>query len=360
MRAILWCTAAVLVASSASGEVPYNSDPDPNRPTLPVHPPALKPEDARPRAAAKSVINGITVVDVLFAAGFVFSGGDYGNEPAVTANPVNPDQIVLTSFSGSAWPSGNRSLFYSADRGNTWTYSLSIPPPPGTSGPGCPCDQTVDWDRDGRLYGTFLLFDSISAVYSAQTTTPTVASSWTYRVESGAAQKTNLPALAYPDQPWVWSGPLVGDPTKTGTEKAFNASFASMWGNVSLLMNTIGMAVVFAILLVTANAMMMSARERTREVAVLKTIGFSDGRLFALVLSEEGASALTGEAAAVQFVMDAFGHLKAIGHTAGAKALLDKAGVAPDAGVVGLDGEGFVKAAAKRFFDREPLVRPAP
>src|SRR6185436_12475561 len=84
------------------------------------------------------------------------------------------------------------------------------------------------------------------------------------------------------------------DPTKTGTEKAFNASFASMWGNVSLLMNTIGMAVVFAILLVTANAMMMSARERTREVAVLKTIGFSDGRLFALVMLEAGVITLTG------------------------------------------------------------------
>ena len=69
-------------------------------------------------------------------------------------------------------------------------------------------------------------------------------------------------------------------PTKTGTEQAFNASFATMWGNVSLLMGTIGMAVVFAILLVTANAMMMSARERTGEVAVLKTIGFTDRRLF--------------------------------------------------------------------------------
>ena len=78
------------------------------------------------------------------------------------------------------------------------------------------------------------------------------------------------------------------DPTKTGTEQAFSASFATMWGNVSLLMNTIGMAVVFAILLVTANAMMMSARERTREIAVLKTIGFTDGRLFGLVMLESG------------------------------------------------------------------------
>jgi putative ABC transport system permease protein len=82
--------------------------------------------------------------------------------------------------------------------------------------------------------------------------------------------------------------------TKTGTEQAFNASFATMWGNVSLLMGTIGMAVVFAILLVTANAMMMSARERTGEVAVLKTIGFTDRTLFGLVMLEAGIIALTG------------------------------------------------------------------
>ena len=83
-------------------------------------------------------------------------------------------------------------------------------------------------------------------------------------------------------------------PTKTGTEQAFNASFATMWGNVSLLMGTIGMAVVFAILLVTANAMMMSARERTGEVAVLKTIGFSDGSLFGMVMLEAGVIAAAG------------------------------------------------------------------
>ena len=82
--------------------------------------------------------------------------------------------------------------------------------------------------------------------------------------------------------------------TKTSTEQAFNASFATMWGNISLLMGTIGLAVVFAILLVTANAMMMSARERTREIAVLKTVGFSDATLFVLVMLEAGFIAITG------------------------------------------------------------------
>jgi putative ABC transport system permease protein len=85
-------------------------------------------------------------------------------------------------------------------------------------------------------------------------------------------------------------------PTKTMTEKAFNQSFVTMWGNVQFLMNSIGMAVVFAILMVTANAMMMTARERTGEVAVLKTIGFSDGTLFGLVMAEAGVVTLAGAA----------------------------------------------------------------
>ena len=67
-----------------------------------------------------------------------------------------------------------------------------------------------------------------------------------------------------------------------------------MWGNVSLLMGTIGIAVVFAILLVAANAMMMSARERTRELAVLKTIGFTEPTLFGLVMLEAGFITVTG------------------------------------------------------------------
>jgi catalase len=77
----------------------------------------------------------------------------------------------------------------------------------------------------------------------------------------------------------------------------------------------------------------------------------------ALPLSAEGCAALIGDAAAIQFVMDAFGHLKAIGATDAARPLLDKAGVKADEGVVGL-GDAFLTAAARRFWDREASVRP--
>jgi catalase len=75
-----------------------------------------------------------------------------------------------------------------------------------------------------------------------------------------------------------------------------------------------------------------------------------------VLLSDTGTKTLLKEAAAVQWVMDAFGHLKAIGHSAEAKPLLDKAGVEPDAGVTELDRE-FVSAAAKRYWEREVKVR---
>jgi len=76
----------------------------------------------------------------------------------------------------------------------------------------------------------------------------------------------------------------------------------------------------------------------------------------AVILSKAGCATLLKEAAAVQFVMDAFGHLKAIGHSPEAQPLLDKAGVEPDEGVVAA-GKGFIAVAGRRFWDREPKLR---
>ena len=75
-------------------------------------------------------------------------------------------------------------------------------------------------------------------------------------------------------------------PTKTETEAAFMAGFVSMAGNLALLLNAIGIAVAFTILLVTANTMSMAVRERRTEIAVLKTLGFQSGLVMALILGE--------------------------------------------------------------------------
>jgi len=83
-------------------------------------------------------------------------------------------------------------------------------------------------------------------------------------------------------------------PTKTETEKAFQLGFLAMLGNVKAFILSICGAVVFAILLVSANTMAMSIRERTREVAVLKTLGFTRQTVLGLFVGEAVVLALIG------------------------------------------------------------------
>jgi len=83
-------------------------------------------------------------------------------------------------------------------------------------------------------------------------------------------------------------------PTKAETEKAFGLEFVAMLGNVKAFILSICSAVVFATLLVSANTMAMSIRERTREVAVLKTLGFTRKGVLRLFVSEAVALALAG------------------------------------------------------------------
>lgn len=82
--------------------------------------------------------------------------------------------------------------------------------------------------------------------------------------------------------------------TKTESEKAFQLGFVASLGNVKAFILGICGAVAFAIMLVSANAMAMSVRSRTREVAVLKTLGFTRMRVLSIFVSESVALALAG------------------------------------------------------------------
>jgi putative ABC transport system permease protein len=87
--------------------------------------------------------------------------------------------------------------------------------------------------------------------------------------------------------------------TRTETEKAFAASFVAMAGNLTLLLNGIGIAVTFTILLVVANTMSIAVRERRTEIAVLKTLGFRSGQVMGLVVAESLLIALLGAAVGI-------------------------------------------------------------
>jgi putative ABC transport system permease protein len=74
--------------------------------------------------------------------------------------------------------------------------------------------------------------------------------------------------------------------TRTTTESAFLQGFANQMGNIGKIVSIVASAVFFTMLLVTANAMAQSVRERVREIAVLRTLGFANGSVVALVLAE--------------------------------------------------------------------------
>jgi putative ABC transport system permease protein len=82
--------------------------------------------------------------------------------------------------------------------------------------------------------------------------------------------------------------------TRTVTEAALIASFVKQFADIGLIVGSIMGAVFFTLLLLTGNTMMQAVRERTSELAVLKTIGFTNGTVLALVLSESVLLLLLG------------------------------------------------------------------
>ncbi|MBI4472776.1 MAG: ABC transporter permease [Acidobacteria bacterium] len=83
-------------------------------------------------------------------------------------------------------------------------------------------------------------------------------------------------------------------PTKTETERGFILGFMTMLGNVRALIVSISTVVLFTIILVAANTMAMSIRERKAEIAILKTLGFAPGHILAMMIFESAVIALLG------------------------------------------------------------------
>ena len=92
--------------------------------------------------------------------------------------------------------------------------------------------------------------------------------------------------------------------TKTTTEKGWVQGFAKQFGNIGLMVTSVMAAVFFTMLLVSGNTMAQSVRERTSELAVLKTLGFSDTRVLFMVLAE--SLLLSGLAGGLGLLMSVF------------------------------------------------------
>jgi putative ABC transport system permease protein len=114
---------------------------------------------------------------------------------------------------------------------------------------------------------------------------------WYMRVESAAVAPEVITAL---DKAFENTSAEV----RAETERAFQMSFMSMLGDVKSLTLSVSSVVVFTLMLVTVSTMSMAIRERFRELAVLKALGFRRHELFAFILAESfglsGAGAILG------------------------------------------------------------------
>lgn len=95
------------------------------------------------------------------------------------------------------------------------------------------------------------------------------------------------------------------------TQEAFILGFIEMLGNIRFLFGAIGLAVAISILLITANTMAMAARERTSEVAVLRTLGFGKGQVVVMVVLEAVLVGALGAGLGVLLASGALGGIQA-------------------------------------------------
>lgn len=163
------------------------------------------------------------------------------------------DRIPLTS-----------QIFPLKDGSRAWTFDL-VGIFDDTSKDSCP--------RKGNMYIRFDYFDEArlfgqgyAGIYVLRITDPNRAEAISRQID---AMFENSP-----------------DETKTQSEKEFNLNFVRQIGNLSLILNSILGAVFFTILLLTGNTMSQAVRERIPELAVLKTLGFSNRGVLGLVIAE--------------------------------------------------------------------------
>jgi putative ABC transport system permease protein len=184
---------------------------------------------------------------------------------------------------------------------------------------GCVVDEKLAQRRGWkigeriRLKGTFMPVDmdlTLVGTFKAPQNTDSLWFSWTYLDESLKAiseigpgnagtifaKVNNASRMAELSQAIDERFASSDNPTRTQTEAAFAQMFTDMLGNVQAYIRVIALAVVFALALVTGNAMAMSMRERTTEVAVLKAIGFSNRRVLFLVIGEASLISMFGGA----------------------------------------------------------------
>jgi hypothetical protein len=157
-----------------------------------------------PAAFAGLIVSApVDVIGNLPAATFTSLGygtntyKDWGNEPFVAVNPLNTNDVFISSFSfDTSSTSSGANVFYSTTGGSSWTSQFSVPAP--ANGVTIPNDWTFAYNSTGTLHGTVLGGGNI---YQGATADPTSLAAWSY---TGVGTKINTAvSTGNADQPWI-------------------------------------------------------------------------------------------------------------------------------------------------------------
>ena len=211
---------------------------------------------------------------------------------------VYPKEFDLPDDQKKAWFADRTGAIVGADTAKKYGWKVGQKVPiQGTiyrRPDGGPWEFTIDGIYDSKLKGA----DKTNFIFNYQFLRETIPA------QSGFRDKYNwyVFTIADPDRaPQIAAkidAMFANSPseTKTNTEKAFVSDWAKQVGDIGkIMMWIVGMA-LFTILLVTGNTMAQAVRERTNELAVLKTLGFGDGRILRMVLLESTLIAVVGGA----------------------------------------------------------------
>ena len=232
---------------------------------------------------------------VLAVTPFTFFGGKYRDEEMTTFAQFAMDPAQLTNIFGEAkmplkqlesWIKDRKTCVVgkiTADR-----YKLNVGDKMLFTGTFWPCD--LELKVAGIFQGTLddrSVFFHQKRLDEALGLDAGLVGTWWVRARSAE----EVPALINNiNQAFANTSSEV----RAETERAFQLSFISMMGDVKLLIGSICSVVVFTLLLVSASTMSMAIRERFRELAVLKALGFRRRELFAFILAESFGLAMLG------------------------------------------------------------------
>jgi putative ABC transport system permease protein len=207
-----------------------------------------------------------------------------------------PDEFYLPDDQKKAWLADRTGAIVGIDTAKKFGFKVGQRVPlNGTifrRPDGGPWEFTIDGIYDSKVKGS----DKTNFIFHYDYLNETLRTASSFRDQVGwyvikIKNPDEAPQVAAKVDAMFANSPVE---TKTNTEKQFVSDFAKQVGDIgSIMMAIVGMA-MFTILLVSGNTMAQAIRERTNELAVLKTLGFGNGRVLSMVLLESTMIAIVG------------------------------------------------------------------